>query len=347
MELFPAPARYRKRSDAISLVVVISHLGFALAPALLAALHPSGLELFLLWLWLGLAMSGLLNLMHECAHFHVFRERWASNVLGRWVLGPLFFADFDGYRKRHWDHHRKLGLPDDSKVTYKVDVQRWRFVSLLLRCLVLIEALKRFRHQTRPGNRDASSRPAAGLWVVRTLLTQGLLFSSLLALAMMSRDGKRFEGLLAAVLAYGGVYLYGVMSLTVFAATLRAIAEHQHGKDAAVEVGAAVLRNFTRSPFSQLVFGAYGFSEHATHHLEPGIPCYELKAATARLSAADPAFAPRAGYLKTLLRLVRRGDGAASEDPSNPIPANRPVPAEPQKGRATNMARAIDRKALR
>lgn len=58
-------------------------------------------------------MNGLLNLLHECAHYHVFTKRKGSDILGRWVLGPVAVADFDSYRKRHWDHHRKLGQDDD------------------------------------------------------------------------------------------------------------------------------------------------------------------------------------------------------------------------------------------
>jgi fatty acid desaturase len=183
--------------------------------------------------------------------------------------------------------------------------------------------------------------------VIRTLVIQGLLFGSLLAFAMKSHDGNLFGGLVAALLAYCGVYLYSVMSLTVFAATLRAIAEHQHGKDGAVEAGEAVLRNFSCGPFSRLVFGAYGFSEHATHHEEPAVPCYHLRAATARLSAVDPALAPRGGYLGTLLKLVRQRDASPLGGRSNSIPARPPASAELRTGRAGIFARRIDGKASR
>ena len=164
---------------------------------------------------------------------------------------------------------------------------------------------------------------------------------------MMSHDGERLRSLLGALQAYCGVYLYSVMTLTVFAATLRAIAEHQHGKDGAVEAGEAVLRNFTCGPFSRLVFGAYGFSEHATHHEEPAIPCYNLRAATAHLSAVDPALAPRGGYLRTLVALVRQGDGSPPEDRPRSIPAIPPASDEPWRGEAGILARAIGMKASR
>lgn len=92
---------------------MVAHISFVFAPAYLAALWGPGWHLVPLWLWLGLGMNGLLNLLHECAHYHVFTKRKGSDILGRWVLGPVAVADFDSYRKRHWDHHRKLGQDDD------------------------------------------------------------------------------------------------------------------------------------------------------------------------------------------------------------------------------------------
>jgi fatty acid desaturase len=106
-------------------------------------------------------------------------------------------------------------------------------------------------------------------------------------------------------LVYVVVYLYGLASLTVFAATLRAIAEHQIGDDDARTQGAAALRNFSCGALTRLVLGAYGFSEHATHHQRPGIPYYRLKVETATLAKTDAAFAPTHGYWSTLRELMR------------------------------------------
>jgi fatty acid desaturase len=308
------PTRFRKRSDLTSLAVVAAHLALVLAPVYLAAATAPGYRLVVYWLWFGLTMNGLLNLMHECAHYSVFRPRWASNVLGRWVLGPLLFADFDSYRQRHWDHHRNLGLPDDPKYTYRVDIRGWRLLQLLARCLFLMEAIKKFRHQTG-GDCPSCSESRSRLWIARTLLVQALFSGSLLAVAVAFR-GANLVGCLANVLvAYCGVYMYGLMTLTVFAATLRAIAEHQLGADSAAEEGNAALRNFRCGPLARLLFGAYGFSEHATHHNEPGIPYYKLRAATARLAADHPALAPGPGYIATLAMLVHTRHDIPSKEP--------------------------------
>src|SRR5436305_1797485 len=114
---------FTRRSDAVSWAIIAVHLTLVLAPVLAAAaIGPSPLVL-LAWLWFGLTFTGPLNLMHECAHRLAFRRRASSDLLGRRVLGPLAFADFDAYRERHWAHHRNLGLDGDTKDAYLVDIR--------------------------------------------------------------------------------------------------------------------------------------------------------------------------------------------------------------------------------
>ena len=131
---------------------------------------------------------------------------------------------------------------------------------------------------------------------------------TVLVVAAAAHDGTG-RVLAAAAVAYGFVYLYGLASLTVFAATLRAIAEHQTGDDDALDEGRAALRNFRTGPASRLVFGSYGFSDHATHHRRPSVPHYRLSEVTAALAAEEPALLPAAGYVATLRRLRREHAG--------------------------------------
>ena len=289
-------SRLQRRSDAVSLAVVVAHLGFALTPVYLAAIAGPRPVLVLLWLWLGLSMHALLNLLHESAHALVFRSRPANELLGRWLLGPLVFADFDGYRDRHWAHHRHFGAEGDTKDTYLISIRGWRLPWLVLRCLALREAGRRWLVLTRQG-----APPPGALG--RTLLVQAVLSSSLLAVALAVHPDAP-AALAAALVAYLGVYVYGIGSLTTLTASLRTIAEHQQGLDGAPTEGRAALRNFTCGPLERLVLGAYGFAEHATHHREPAVPAYHLPALTERLGAADPGLLPRRGYVATLALLV-------------------------------------------
>ncbi len=306
-----------RRSDVASWAVVTGHLALVLAaPLAAAAIGPSPLVV-VAWLWFGLTFTGPLNLLHECAHRLAFRRRSSSDLLGRRVLGPLALADFDAYRERHWAHHRNLGLDGDTKDAYLVDIRGVGVLRLLLRCLSLREAVRKFRRQSPPTGEELALGEGLGLGavLVRTVVAQAVLAGAILAVAVAAHDGAG-RILASAALAYGFVYLYGLAALTVFAATLRAVAEHQVGADDALAEGRAALRNFEAGPLSRLVFGSYGFANHATHHREPGVAHYRLASLTSGLAGSEPGLRPHRSYVSTLWRLGR----AASERPL-PAPA--------------------------
>ena len=85
----PPASAFAKRSDLVSLSVVTLHVAVVFGPVLVAARLGPGWWLVLCWLWFGWTMNGLLNLMHEAAHYHVFRAPKANDFLGRFLLGPL------------------------------------------------------------------------------------------------------------------------------------------------------------------------------------------------------------------------------------------------------------------
>ena len=252
--------------------------------------------------------------MHECAHKLVFRRRWANEFLGGAVLAPLVLTNFAGYRKRHWDHHHRLGKPDDPKVVYHTDITALRLLALLARCLVGVEAWRRLTELSDDSHaHDLEVWHGKGGLSVGLLVTQISFAGSIVVVAIAAHGGDWRAAVLAAACAYVGVYAYSLASLTVFAAALRAIAEHQIGGDDAVTQDAAALRNLRCNPMTRLVFGAYGFGEHATHHRRPGVPYYRLPDLTRVLAARDAALVPRVGYLGMIALLV-------SVRPAKPAP---------------------------
>ena len=199
-------SRVAKRPDAVSLAVVLTHLALVFAPVYVTAALGGGWWILPCWLWYGLTMNGLLNLMHEAAHYHVFRSRAANNFVGRWVLGPLALADFDSYRQRHWDHHRHLGDPDDPKTTYHMDIRGRRLLTLAGRCLGLIEAVRKFRHQADA--HDDEPVPGQSLeWTLRVFLVHALFGGSILALAARAHRGEPAVGTLTRL--FFGAYGFG------------------------------------------------------------------------------------------------------------------------------------------
>jgi fatty acid desaturase len=304
---------FAKRSDAASLAVVTAHALLVVSPIYLAAAFGPAWHTPLFLLFFGLSMNGILNLMHECAHILVFKERRWSDRLGRWFIAPFVFADFDGYRDRHWAHHKHIGEAGDTKDTYLIDIRGAGLLRAFLRCILMIEAASKFLRQAP---RDGS-RPASNAWLLRVTLLQALFGSSLLATAWIATQGNWRNTIVNTAVAYGFVYLYGLMSVTVFMAMLRAIAEHQQFPDGSAQTGHAALRNFTCGPLSRYLMGAYGFGEHYTHHRVPGIPYYLLPAATDDLAAAEPSMRPGKDYFAVLADIVLSRPGAAvSKEPS-------------------------------
>jgi fatty acid desaturase len=306
------PNKTVKRADLKSALIVGAHLGFVFAPLGLAAFIGPSIWWLLLWVWFGLSMQALLNLMHEVTHLHVFKSRRANELFGRWLLGPMMFADFDRYREVHWAHHRNVGLDDDPKYSYRIDIRGIHFLQFCLRSLVLVEAVRKLRYvhgDARPQVEGGQDRA----WLVRTAVFQSAVLGTLFTLAVLGR-GDALSALFAAVLAYGFVYIYGVLSLTVMAANLRAICEHQLFHTQLESSGLAALRNLHSTALSWMIFGAYGFDDHATHHLNPSLPYYLLEPETRRLTAENSL--KSVGYFEILFSMIAARNESMSARPA-------------------------------
>jgi len=289
------------RSDARTGIVVFLHIGFTYLPVFLAAALGPSLWVVAFWLWFGLAKNGLINLMHECAHSLCFRRKWANEALGGLVLAPLVLTQFEEYRDRHWVHHRSLGTLSDPKIVYRTNVRGWSAVALFFRCLAGLEALRRLTET--PVQPLAKSRAKHSVFSLRFVAIHTIFLACLGGVAVLFQPDL-VRSIIAVATAYGFVYGYGLTSITVFAAAMRAIAEHQIDSGQCRREGDAALRNFRCNPITWMLFGAYGFSDHATHHSRPDVPYYQLPAITSTLSSNDEAFVPHRGYVTTFLRLV-------------------------------------------
>jgi len=277
-----------------------AHLAVVFAPVYGAALVGPWPTIVLCWLWFGLLSQGALLTLHEAAHRLLLSSRRRNDLLARGLLAPLFFADFDAFRRRHWAHHRDIGLEGDPKYTYRVDVSGWRFVRLVLSSLALVEAVRRVRYQS--GERSASTPRTARQALVSLVAVQTVFFVSLVVTAGLGRAETWPTILLSAGVAYLGVYLYGLASLGVLMHALRGIVEHRPWDPAEPRVHEAALRNFREGFVQKWLFAPYGFVEHATHHRHPSAPYYELPA----LMSAEDEIPPVGSHLEMLFRLVAR-----------------------------------------
>jgi fatty acid desaturase len=295
------PLSTARRSDVRSLAAIGLHFGLVFAPLYLAAVLGPGVPTLLAWIWFGLLSGGALLVLHEAAHKLLLQDVRRNELLARWVLAPLFLADFEAFRRRHWAHHRELGQDGDPKYTYRTDISGWRVARLVLRSLVGREALRRFGYQA--GEESAATSASTRQTVLAIVLVQGLLAGSLLAVARLAHPTSS-SALLAAGAAYGFAYLYGLASLGVLMHALRGIVEHRPCDPSEPREHAAALRNFADGFVERWLFAPYGFVEHATHHAHPGVPYYHLQELTLRELPSRPDFRPAGGHWSVLTRLV-------------------------------------------
>src|SRR5262245_18827337 len=133
MEKSDLNAHFEKRPDIVSFLTVTAHMLVVFGPIYLCAIWGPGAHLIGAWLLFGLGMNGIINLMHECAHYHVFKDKIASDFLGKYIIAPLIFTNFEIYRKRHWEHHKHLGVEGETKDAYLIDIKGRHIFFLLVR----------------------------------------------------------------------------------------------------------------------------------------------------------------------------------------------------------------------
>lgn len=168
-----------------------------------------------------------------------------------------------------------VGEENETKHAYLLDLRGTRDQLFFLRCLSLAEALRKFG-ATRGAGADptggAARRVADNGWILRTIVFHAWFLGSLVTTAAMARGTLDGGALLSAGLAWGLVYLYGLLSLTLWVASLRTLAEHGPEEDGSIVAGRARLRNLRCSPLGRLLMGSWGFADHATHHRFPALP---------------------------------------------------------------------------
>jgi fatty acid desaturase len=292
-----------KRSDVISLCITSLHIVAVMSLVYLNIIFPFHWWLTIIWtLVFGISMHGILHIMHETGHNHIFKHKSWNEMLGNWVLGPLFFTNFEVYKVRHWGHHTYIGVEGETKHAYFVNIKGINFFLFIIRSFLMIEAFRRFAHQFKDSNSKIKSQAKVN-WMVRTIITQSIFMGSLLLCALLVTHNDIWRSIILFIISYAS-YMYALMNVTIIVSTLRAIAEHQINSDGSTTVGFAAIRNFRSNIFTRYVFGAYGFSEHLSHHRFPAVPYYNLPKVTKENSAQNAEFIPKPGYVSTLFKII-------------------------------------------
>ena len=97
-----------------------------------------GLLIVLGSILIGYIIAYLQLFFHEAAHFNLHPNRKANDVLCNLFVSGIVGQDIKQYRPIHWDHHRHLGSPMDTEISYFDPLN----VKLLVTSLLGIRALK-------------------------------------------------------------------------------------------------------------------------------------------------------------------------------------------------------------
>jgi len=260
---------FRRTSTRRGVLLVLHAWGIIAGAMALYLLWPSVLTLGVAVIVIGTRQLGLLVLMHETAHWLLFRPARLNTWVGTWLCAAPLGADLKAYRRRHHLHHRHTQTPEDPDLglSAPLPMSRERLALALLGDLCGWTALTRIA-ALRPW-RDGF----AALWrrVRAPILANAALCGALTALG-----GWPFY-LLTWVLPWA--------TWLQLVTRIRDLAEHGLVPD--VEDPLRNTRTIGAGLLARALVAPYGVNYHLEHHLLVFVPCWKLREVRALLLAKD------------------------------------------------------------
>ncbi len=270
-------------STARSLLAIGQTFGLIAAALLLAiATWPSG-WMVLSILVIGVCQHGLFILAHESAHYRLFGNRRANDIVGR-LVAMIGGVSMCTYRVTHRLHHNNLYTDDDADTAIHGGYPRgraylWR---KLLRDVLGLNAWKTYayffgapaingdtRRVIRPLD-DTSPDLRTSARADRRLV---ISFHLLAPLAALAAGGWR------GLLIYAVLWLLPLVTVLQPILRLRAIFEHGGVHDLSSPLTAARSNRTTGSVAAwaaRTLLFPHHVNYHLEHHLYPAVPHYHL-----------------------------------------------------------------------
>lgn len=278
-----------RRPSTLRGVLLVLHAWSVTAGAIaLYVLWPSGLTLAAAVLVIGARQLGLMVLMHETAHWLLFRSARLNTWVGTWLCAAPLGMDLKAYRRRHHLHHRHTQTPEDPDLALSapLPVSRGRLARVLLSDLCGWTAL------TRIAGARASRDGFAAAW--RRL--RAPLVANALLWAVLATIGGWPLYLLVWVLPWATWFQ--------LVTRVRDIAEHGLVSDAhdplrnTRTIGAGLLARAFVAP--------YRVNYHLEHHVFVFVPCWKLREVRVLLLARNLGgrMERAASYVEVLLRVT-------------------------------------------
>ncbi len=251
-------AELRKIPDLRNAVTVawlwIESVAIVVAAAWLA--HP--VAYVVAFLLMGRALVRFNILGHEAVHRTLFTNMAVNDFVGKWLLSYHAWVPFELYRRGHMDHHRdEMGPKEpDTPLYANYPITRASFRRKLIRDATGQSGWKILKGLLR-GLRNARTRPVAA----RILGFQAVL------LAVATAVGRPELWLLLWFLPW--------MTLWRVVNRLRAIAEH--GGMTRSKDRRQTAHHVHQSWFPRFWMVPYNVGWHLAHHVDMGVPCWNLR----------------------------------------------------------------------
>ena len=206
-------------------------------------------------------------LMHETAHWLLFREGRLNTWVGTWLCAAPLGVDLKAYRRRHHLHHRHTQTPEDPDLALSapLPVSRGRLALALLGDLCGWTALTRIA-SWRPWRDGLAEDVAPGPGA--PCRQRG---------AMGRAHGARRLPL------YLLVWVLPWATWFQLVTRIRDLAEHGLVHDAADPLRNT--RTIGAGPLARAFIAPYGVNYHLEHHLLVFVPCWKLREVRALLMA--------------------------------------------------------------
>lgn len=228
---------------------------------------------FLTVFWIGSRFHALGILMHEAAHYRLFKSRRIGDIVGNVFLAWPITLTVQGYRNEHLAHHQNLNTAQDpdwdtTDRFFQFPKNMKQMVSVLVQNSVAIGFIYGIVHEreTEVEDKIPLSLRLSQMAFVTTVIGSSIAF-----------------GFWKILILYWGVPL--LTSLLLFD-YVRAVAEH-YGLSYSSDLSNS--RNTTGSFLETFLIAPYNVGLHLDHHLHPGVPWYNLRKLHAVLSR-DPVY---------------------------------------------------------
>lgn len=255
-------------------LTIIVNYGLIAASMALVAYAPNALTVALALCIIGTRQLGLAVVMHESAHYTLFKNRRLNDFVGNWLAGYPIYLSADMYRAHHLEHHTKTWTEEDPDLGLAngFPVSKASMARKVMRDLLGITGLKQLIGTTylvvkvvRGEQVDAGTLPLRLERGPAIRMVVGTVVTNVVLVAVLWSLGQPMLYLL---------WLGAWLTTNKLVARIRSIAEHAVVPDPADPLGQT--RTVRAGWFERLFIAPNRVQYHLEHHLLMTVPHYNL-----------------------------------------------------------------------